>query len=372
MNRKKFIGITGAAILAAGGTFYLFSDKNNFVRTDMGEGTSGKISLRPDEREILHLASLAPSGHNTQPWLVKYIEPYHWIIVNDKRKWLPAVDPAHRETMLSLGAFMQSLEYAAGHFGYTCQWNIIATKNEDENIAGLKLIKATSASDYDIGKIELRRTIRSDYLNDVLKKEDLNYLINDDKIDFLHYFPNTSKESQWLNIQTIEANRIQAYRDNAQKELAEWIRFSSKAAEKYCDGLTTASMEMEGMTGWVVRNFFSKASVMKKGFREKGIDKVRSQVSHSAGWLVITSKGNTVTDLLETGMRMQRIFLRVRDKGIALHPMTQVLEESQTDGMINQSTGISNTIQFLLRTGYIKSYPQPVSLRRPVDSFVLL
>ena len=93
-----------------------------------------------------------------------------------------------------------------------------------------------------------------------------------------------------MNEQTIEANKIQAYRDNAQKELAEWIRFSSRDAEKYCDGLTTASMEIEGMSGWVVRNFFGKASVMKKRFREKGIDNVKKQVSHSAGWLIITSK----------------------------------------------------------------------------------
>ena len=69
---------------------------------------------------------------------------------------------------------------------------------------------------------------------------------------------------------------------------------------------------------------------------------------------------------------MQRLFLKVRDKGIALHPMTQILEEGQTNETINQLTGISNKIQFLLRTGYVKNYPNPVSLRRPVDWFVKL
>lgn len=29
----------------------------------------------PDAQEILRLASLAPSGHNTQPWTVKLVEP---------------------------------------------------------------------------------------------------------------------------------------------------------------------------------------------------------------------------------------------------------------------------------------------------------
>lgn len=27
-------------------------------------------------------------------------------------------------------------------------------------------------------------------------------------------------------------------------------------------------------------------------------------------------------------------------------------------------------IQFILRTGYLKNYPQPVSLRRPIDWFI--
>jgi hypothetical protein len=68
---------------------------------------------------------------------------------------------------------------------------------------------------------------------------------------------------QIINEQTIIANRLQSYRNPAQEELADWIRFSSKNAEKYRDGLTTASMEIEGVSGWVVRNFYDKGNVMK-------------------------------------------------------------------------------------------------------------
>src|SRR6266540_4695995 len=177
MDRRGFIGVTSASILAAGGAFYLFSDKNNFIRSDINETPSGKFFLRPEEREILYLASLAPSGHNAQPCFVKYIEPYHWIIGNDKRKWLPAVDPTQRETILSIGAFMQNLEYAALHSGYRCDWNILASSNQDENIAEVRLIKQNNSPVYDASKIKNRRTVRSAYLKDVLKKDDVTYLI---------------------------------------------------------------------------------------------------------------------------------------------------------------------------------------------------
>jgi hypothetical protein len=371
MTRKNFLTTTGSIIVIAGVTYYLLSDKSNFKRKDMKTGITGSIPILPDEREILYLASLAPSGHNTQPWFVKYIEPFHWVIGNDKDKWLPAVDPKQRETILSIGAFLQNLEYAASNLQYNCEFKILALSNQDENIIDVKLNKSVNTAKYDIQKIKNRRTVRSNFLGDTLKNEDVVYLMSREK-DFFHFIPNTTKEYIWLNEQTIEANKAQSFRDDAQSELANWIRFSSKDAEKYGNGLTTAGMEIEGIPGWVLRNFYEKADVMKKSFREQSIEKVVKQVSASAGWILITSKEDSVAALLETGKRMQRLFLSVREKNIAIHPMTQILEESSTNKSIHQSTGISDTVQFILRTGYLKKYPEPVSLRRPVDLFIHL
>ncbi|MBC7935584.1 MAG: nitroreductase [Rhizobacter sp.] len=369
MKRRKFIGVAGTTLLGAGVACYLLSDKSNFVRADTKKTELTKFAFQPDERELLFLASIAPSGHNTQPWFVKYLEPYHWIIGNDKTRWLPGVDPNQRETILSIGAFMQNLEFAANNLGYNCQFSILATTNQDENLVDVKLTKATVIINYDIKQINHRRTIRSNYLSDVFTKEDISYLTKEET-NFIHYIPNTAKEHVWLNEQTIEANRIQAYRDAAQTELANWIRFSSKDAAKHMDGLTLAGMEIEGIPGWYLRNFYGKKDVLQKGFREQSIDKVAKQVAQSAGWLLITSKDNTVPTLLETGMRLQRLWLKVRDKKIAIHPMTQIIEETSTNRILNQSMGINQAIQFILRTGYLKSYPDPVTLRRSAEQFI--
>ena len=378
MKRKKFIGIVGGATIAASTASYLLSDKHNLVRTDLkpsDDSTKPTLrdrnkTLKPDEKEILFLASLAPSGHNTQPWFVQYLEPYHWIIGNDQSKWLPAVDPTQRETILSIGAFIQNLDYAAGDFGYVCDWKLLATTNQDEQVMEVKLIEEVTRNVFDISKIKNRRTVRAGFLSDALKSEDLNYLIKLEP-EFVHYLPVNSRESQYINEKTIEANRLQAYRDPAQKELADWIRFSSENAEKHRDGLTTASMEIEGFSGWVVRNTYSKDDVMKEDFRERGIDIIKQEVSESAGWILITSQDNSVAALLEAGRRMQRLFLRVREKEIAIHPMTQILEEPSTQ----QASKSVNWDQrkysvHITSTGYLKNYPSPVSLRRPVDWFI--
>ena len=235
-----------------------------------------------------------------------------------------------------------------------------------QRVMEVKLSKTASPNNFDITKITSRRTVRSNCLSDLLKQEDITYLV-DSEPEFIHYLPNNSKESKFIDEQTLAANRLQSYRDSAQQELANWIRFSSQDANKYRDGLTTAGMEITGIPGWVVRNSYGKDNVMTKDFRERGIDNIQKEVSESAGWILITSQDNSVAALLETGRRMERLFLKVREMNIAIHPMTQILEEPSTSKRLNQSIGIGEHVQFILRTGYLKNYPQPVSLRRPID-----
>lgn len=366
MNRRKFIKIGGSLLLAGGTAGYLLSDKTSYTRNEQEIIYNAGEQLKEDEYEILYLASLAPSGHNTQPWLIKYIEPYHWVVCNDKTKWLPAVDPSQRETILSIGAFIQTLEYAANSLGYACEFSLLALTPQDAEVMDVKLKKQPGTPSFDQKKIKLRRTVRSGYQSEILKPEGVSHLLKDENENIV-YLPNNSKQHLWLNEQTIEANRIQTWREDAQKELAEWMRFSSKDAKMHQDGLTTASMEIDGVAGWLLRNFYNDDNVMSQKFREQGLNKVIQQVSSSAGWVIITSNDSSVENLLDAGRRMQRLFLKIRERGIAIHPMTQILEEKPFNEQINSTLGITDPVQFILRSGYVKNYPQPVSLRRPVE-----
>ena len=77
-----------------------------------------------------------------------------------------------------------------------------------------------------------------------------------------------------------------------------------------------------------------------------------------------------MADLLETGRRFERTALLARERNIALHPMTQVLEEEKGRREIAANHGTDVVPQFVLRAGYLDPFPKPVSLRRPVASFV--
>lgn len=370
MQRRKFIGwAIGGVFAAAAGTGYGLSDRRNLRRADLPPDDDQPASLLPDEREILRLASLAPSGHNTQPWFVERPGPFHWIIGNDLRRWLPAVDPDQRETMLSLGAFLQNLELAAGDLGYTCHWTLRATTNQDERVMEVRLAGGEPRQASNTGRMESRRTLRSGFARDALTGADLAHLVATEP-EFIHYLPAEGKEARFISEQTIVANRLQAARDPAQQELAAWIRFSSAEARRQRDGLTTGSMEITGPAGWLVRNFYGSAEVMKTGFRERSLAAVKKQVAESAGWILITSPDASVAALLDTGRRMQRLFLKVRERNIAIHPMTQILEELSTRQALPRALGLVRPVQFILRTGYVVGYPPAVSLRRPVAWFV--
>lgn len=380
MNRRNFLKLSGEGILLFGG-LSMISGCSGVKRNDLPQFNGEKESIKgfeKDELEILYLASLAPSGHNTQPWIVKIVEPKHWVIGSDKKRWLPAVDPENRELLLSIGAFVENLVLAAGTFGYSVDIKILAKNSLDSEIVDIRLEKGKTV-DFPIEKIKKRRTVRSGYTDQKIKTEDLKYITKHDAKSCMvpnapsphsFYFPNNSPQGKYLQEGTIEANRKQAFRDSAQEELANWIRWSNKEAKQNRNGLTPESMEIKGMGGLFVRNFYNRLSVLKKSFREQTVDIVAKQVKICGGWLVVTSQDSSISTLIEYGRVWENMLLKIREKMIAVHPMTQMLEEEPWKKRIAKELGLNGEVQWILRIGYLKSYPDPVSLRMPVSWFV--
>lgn len=370
ISRREFLQAAGAAMAMVSGAPML-NGCAGLKRTDIKQQAVDVTGLKLDEIRILELASLAPSGHNTQPWGISALEPYTWIITSDEQRWLPAVDPDQRETLLSIGAFIENLTVAAECQGYETELKLLAKTSKEKDAVEVKLKKTnTQCSDDDpIERIKHRRIIRKGYLTKEIREDDLRFITRGFKARF-YYFSPVSRQSRFLSEGTIEANRQQAYRKEAQEELARWIRWSDADAEKFRDGLTPEGMEMTGLAGWYVRRFYHREDVLKEAFREATIRNVIDQTGRHGGWLAITSEDSDIENLLETGRLFQRMSLRIRSKMIAIHPMTQMLEEAPWRNTIASELGLSGHVQFLLRIGYLDKYPDPVTLRRPFPWFV--
>jgi hypothetical protein len=129
-------------------------------------------------------------------------------------------------------------------------------------------------------------------------------------------------------------------------------------------------MEIKGIAGLFVRNFYDRESVLKESFRKQTVDIVAKQVKTCGGWLVVTSQDSSIPTLIEYGRVWENMLLKVREKMIALHPMTQMLEEEPWRKQIAKELSLTSEVQWILRMRYLKSYPDPVSLRMPVSWFI--
>jgi len=327
------------------------------------------ISLKTDKNSaaILHYASLAPSGHNAQPWSVKLNSPSEWIISADPRRRLPAADPDNRALLLGIGAFLENLSLAANAHGYEADIKIIAENTFDTTIAKVTL-QAAKPLDYPLERIEMRRTVKNGLLANEFKRDDINAMSQAVGHNII-YFPRTSKHSQCIEEAQGDAYRIQTHRLAAAAELREWFRLNDREALKYRDGLTTEGMEITGIKGWYIRHFMTPEDMLSDFSKKTSIAMNEELVRQGAGWIVITSKSHHVADIIEAGRKFERMALIVRERKIALAPMTQLLVEKTGQELFASHHKAQIIPQMVLRVGYLDHYPDPVSLRRPVHWF---
>jgi len=375
MRRRDFLkALSGGMLAVAMGPF------GTAAVIGCGAATRPKLNVRaeaasvrmldPDSAAILAYASLAPSTHNTQPWRVRIQEPGHWIIGSDPARRLLEVDPLNREMLLSLGAFTENLVLAAGALGHTAVTTIIAGNPFMPEVMDVRLTRAPAVS-YPFERITLRRTVRRNYRDRELAGDVVRTLLAP-LGDGATFFPPISRPAAYLREAVVEAFRAQTYREQAQVELSHWIRFDDADVYRHRDGLTPASMELSSAAAWYARHFMSRDDVMTGRFRVEGIDIVAKQARHGGGWFVVTSDHWDVTSLLDAGRRFERMALLAREHGVAIHPMSQVLEEKPWQERLAVDMDVPGNPQFILRAGYVSPYPAPVSLRRPIASFVSL
>jgi hypothetical protein len=368
MHRRDFMktGMAAGALLLGSGPL-LSSCSTPYRRINRAD--AAVPGLDRQRAAMLYYAALAPSGHNSQPWTVSIPDETSFIIGFDPGRRLPAVDPHNRELLLSLGAFIENLCLAAGNAGFDPEVDILSQSPLDTPVARITLLPATPRA-YPLTRLESRRTVKSGLQSREIKTSDVDALARPLNGQ-LFYFPSGTRHADCIAEGAIEAFRAQTWRDAAQVELSQWVRFGQTAVNRHLDGITTAGMETGTLASWYLDTFMTSADVLSKTFREKGIDKTAVQAREGGGWFIITSAGETVADIVETGRKFQRMALRAREHNLAIHPMTQQLEEETSRAQIARAHGPDMIPQFILRVGYLDRYPDPVSPRRPASRFLV-
>jgi len=314
-------------------------------------------------KKILEYGARAPNSHNAQMWAIQIITDDEIAILFNSERALPAVDPKNRESMISIGAFIENIVEAAGAYGLTSTVSVVAHEATDKKIATIRFTASQDEpSKLAFDDIAERHTIRTPFLTRELSSLDLATIRSID--NEIAYFPYGTPQGQYLKAAIVQSMQEQVENEAQEAEFAAWVRLNDKEAQQSHDGLTwKKAMGLSGIKKWFASTFISRRALMSKSFRSQTVETVKGQASSCAGFIVVSSQDNSVESLINAGRTLEKLWLVATHLKIAVHPMSSPLEESPWNNEIAGRLGVGPEVQMLLRVGYVKNYGGPDSLR---------
>ncbi len=281
---------------------------------------------------------------------------------------MTSTDPHNHRLVLALGCFIENLCVAAGAFGLDAD---IRQLNDDFFAGDMVAVtlKKTVPGNYPLERLASRKTVKNGYLDDMIGRDHLSRLSAPVSGHFF-FFPMKSPHGKCIVNGAVGSFRDWLDSAEAQREHARWLRIANRDARARRDGLTTEGMEIKGLSGWFVRSFFSREDFQGAFMKKESMNFVRKTAREGAGYAIVTGYGRTVGGMLELGRRFERMALLAREMNIGIQPMTQMLEMPSGNELIGSNHGPGIDPQMILRMGYVRDYPEPVTLRRPLSGFV--
>jgi hypothetical protein len=366
MNRREFLALaaqvsvgaalapTLAACAPAGPTY------DDQVKRVWEQPLNAGGNMDTQMLEIIRHATLAPSGHNTQPW--KFTIKGNVIrILPDFTRRLAVVDPDDRELFISLGCALENLVIAAQQLGYDDETTAFPASDPDAILVRLSESKAKSASPL-FDAIPARQSTRNEYDQRQIPSADLQKLEQASKGQGVSALMITENQPIEALVEYVQAGNRQQYGDKAfVEELIRWLRFNDGEALQHRDGLSTRCSGNPSTPRWLGSLFVRSSNGDDQA--KKDAKNMRS----SAGLLLFVSERNDKAAWVETGRAYERVALTATTLNIKSAFLNQPVEvpalRSQLQARFNLDSAYP---QLLLRCGYSQAMPR--SVRRPVET----
>jgi hypothetical protein len=311
-------------------------------------------------KEIIRLATLAPSGHNTQPWHFSVNEHVITILPDYSRR-LPVVDPDDHALFISLGCALENLVIAAGQYGYSTDIKY-ALENANSEQIEVALKKSDGFRGSALFKaIPQRQATRQQFNGEPIAEKDLQALNTASSQEGVIFkiFTEATEIEPFIEF-VKEGNRIQFKNKQFVDELVSWIRFSQSDAERLRDGLRSAVMGAPSIPQWLGR------IIMKLASPEKEAKKCEKSIMSSSGLMLFIAMNNDKLSWINLGRSFERVVLSATLLNIKHAHLNMPCEEISVRQKLQKHLGLNNEQPLLLlRIGYADFMPK--SFRRPVE-----
>jgi hypothetical protein len=376
MNRRRFLELLGV-----GGAAALVSGSNGGCRVEPLEAlgpwegppeSPGKGDMR---LRLAAWAILAPNAHNKQPWLVDLRGEGVDLFV-DPRRLLPETDPASRQIMISQGTFLELLSIAATHHGLRAAIELFPAGLTAGGDIGEKPVAHVSlVEEKDIPEdrlfpfIRQRHTNRHVYQGPALSDREVDQLSTSVGADGIQ-FRCLRKPEQISRVAALmtEAMRTESTTPRMHAETVAMLRFDDAETERFRDGIALPNLGITGLRLIGARTFVNRRNATGASFVRRTVDVTRAQAISASALGLLSSKGRTPRDEVETGRAFARLHLEATALGLALHPMSQVLEIEQQKGRFVEEVlgAAAEEPQMVFRLG--RAAATPHSPRRALAS----
>jgi hypothetical protein len=321
--------------------------------------------------EWLELARFAPSGHNTQPWLLDPVSDEEADLYYVPRRLLPVEDPTGRFSACFLGVFVEALNIAAAADGKHVALAhepapIDLSPGSEPRLYGRLHAGEGATTSIDRALLRRRRTSRLGYDGRPAPQAALDELAALAS-GFGHearFFadPETVDWVVGLNADTLFYDLEE---DDRRTEIGAWTHYSNRLASRAHDGFSPRCLGFPGPLLWL---FFDHHGLIGGRRRRRILRRIYLRSMRGTvhvGYL--KAVWQTPEQCFDSGRLLMRLWLELTRHGLVMQPFGSVITNERSHGALVEKLGggeAEDEIWLLFRLGYSATPPASERLAR--------
>jgi hypothetical protein len=310
-------------------------------------------------KELVRCATLAPNGHNTQPWKFE-LSPNTISIRPDLSRRTPVVDPDDHHLWVSLGCATENLVLAAAALGKHAD---VAFGPQEVRVA---LDDTAPVRSQVVNAIFQRQSTRSVYDGQSIPNDVLQQLTRAADRGGVRLLLLTERAKvEGVLDYVLQGNSAQIRDATFMRELKSWIRFNEADALATSDGLFSHLTGNPTLPRWLGNMLFSMLLSEKSEN-----DKCARQLRSSAGVAVFVGERADTASWFEVGRAYEHFALAATALDVRTAFVNQPVEGPAVRTQFAQWLGLgAGRPDLVVRFG--RGPQLPYSLRRPVADVVV-
>ncbi len=354
LSRRRTLALIGGGVVlsatAATAGFVATRTPTRALAPWDAAGTYGDARLN-----ALSWAILAPNPHNRQPWVAEVVGADTVRVFRDRALDLPHTDPHDRQLTIGMGCFLELLRMAAAERGDGVALDLFP-EGDSGPVAVARFEPGSARPDPLFAHALARRSCKEPFADRAVPPAEIAALAGYADI------VTDPEVVAALRSLTCSAWMIEATTPRTMKESVDLMRFGRAEIEANPDGIDLGGPMLEGL---MLAGLLTRADQLdptSTGFRQ-GVALYNAMLAATPAYAVLTSAANTRADQVDAGRRWLRLNLATTARGLALHPVSQCLQEypemAEAYGRAHTLlTTPGRTVQMLGRLGYGPEVPR--------------